>query len=240
MTVRVLVASVAGGYGVGLGLAALGAPGAMGILPALLVVPAVWLLWTRLAAGDRTGAVRWMLGWAASLAALGPVAMALAPEAAAAAVFQGVEYRDAMLAWIATGEGAEGDIRQFLPVHLQRVALFIPLSLASGGALGLLMGAVLLNFMDFFVASFAMASSGVPAALAWFPWSLLRVAAFAILGVVTAEPLARRLMKASGPVPPGRGRLIGIAAGLLAADVALKAALAPMWGRFLAGYLIPA
>lgn len=229
--------AVAAGYAAGLGLAAAGAPGAMLLLPLLLAGPAVWLLWTRLAAGDRPGAVSWMLAWAAALAVIGPVAMGLAPEAAAEAVFRGVEYRDEMLHWVATGEGAEGDLRRFLPVHLTRVALFVPLSLLSGGALGLVMGAAMMNFMDFFVASFAAASSGVPAALAWFPWALLRVAAFAVLGVVTAEPLVRRLTRAKGPPAPGRRRLVGIALALLVADVALKAALAPFWGRFLAGFL---
>ena len=232
-----LFGAVAAAYAVGLGAAAAGLPGAMLWLPLLLAAPAGWLLWTRRAAGDRPGAVTWMLAWAAALAIIGPVAMRLAPEAAAAAVYSGVEYRDEMLRWITTGEGPEGDIRRFLPVHLTRVALFVPLSLATGGALGLVMGAVMMNFMDFFVASFAAASSGVPAALAWFPWALLRVAAFVVLGVVTAEPLVRRLTRAKGPPAPGRKRLVGIAAALLVADVALKAALAPAWGRFLADFL---
>ncbi len=239
-----LAAAVAAGYAVGLGLAAAGASGAMVWLPLLLTAPAAWLLWTRLAAGDRSGALSWMLAWAAALAVIGPVAMGLAPEAAAAAVYSGADYRDGMLHWIATGEGAEGDIRRFLPVHLTRLVLFIPLSLASGGVFGLIMGAAMMNFMDFFVASFAAASSGVPAALAWFPWALLRVAGFVVLGVVTAEPLVRRMGRRSPDRRrpdqadgPSRKRLITIALALLVADVALKAALAPMWGRFLADSL---
>ena len=242
-----LAAAVAAGYAVGLGLAAAGAPGAMLWLPLLLTAPAAWLLWTRLAVGDRSGALSWMLAWAAALAVIGPVAMGLAPEAAAAAVYSGVDYRDEMLHWIATGEGAEGDIRRFFPVHLTRLVLFVPLSLASGGVFGLVMGAAMMNFMDLFVASFAAASSGVPAALAWFPWALLRVAGFVVLGVVTAEPLVRRMARrspdrhpqarAGGRPSPSRKRLIAIALALLVADVALKAALAPMWGRFLADSL---
>ena len=58
-----------------------------------------------------------------------------------------------------------------------------------------------------------------------------------ILGVVCAEPLVRRLGKVSAPLEPGRRRLLYVAGGLLVADAALKAALAPMWGRFLAGFL---
>lgn len=95
--------------------------------------------------------------------------MTIAPEAAEAAVLRGESYRAEMMTWLATGEGAEGDPGPFLPFHLQRLPLFLPLSLLSGGALGLVMGAVMVNSMDFFVASCALASSGVPAALAWFP-----------------------------------------------------------------------
>lgn len=232
-----LVGGVPAAYALGLWLASMGLGFARWLLPILLAAPAIHGLWRYLGEGRRAEAVRLMLGWAAALAVFGPVAMAIAPQAAEASVFQGTAYRDEMMAWLATGEGAEGDIGRFLPIHLQRLALFVPLSLVSGGALGLLMGAVMLNFMDFFVASYAAAASGVPAALAWFPWALCRVAAFVILGVVCAEPLVRRLAKVTAAIEPGRRRLLYLAGGLLVADVALKAALAPLWGRFLAGFL---
>lgn len=232
-----LVGGVPAAYAVGLWLGSTGLGAARWLLPLLLAAPAIHGLWRYLSEGRRSEAVRLMLAWAAALAVFGPVAMAIAPGAAESAVFRGNAYADEMMAWLASGEGAEGDIRRFLPVHLQRLALFVPLSLVSGGALGLLMGAVMLNFMDFFVASYAAAASGVPAALAWFPWALCRVAAFVILGVACAEPLVRRLGKVTAPLEPGRRRLLTVAVGLLAADVALKAALAPMWGRFLAGFV---
>ncbi len=232
-----LVGGVPVAYALGLWAGSMGIGAARWLLPLLLAAPAIHGLWRYLGEGRRSEAVRLMLGWAAALAVFGPIAMAVAPGAAEAAVFRGAAYGDEMMAWLATGEGAEGDIRLFLPIHLQRLAIFVPLSLVSGGALGLLMGAVMLNFMDFFVASYAVAASGVPSALAWFPWALCRVAAFVILGVVCAEPLVRRLGKVSAPLEPGRRRLLYVAGGLLVADVALKAALAPMWGRFLAGFL---
>jgi hypothetical protein len=232
-----LMGGVPAAYAVGLWLGSMGFGAAHWVLPLLLAAPAIHGLWRYLGEGRRSEAVRLMLGWALALVVFGPLAMAIAPAAAEAAVFQGDSYNDEMTAWLATGEGAEGDLRLFLPVHLQRLALFVPLSLISGGALGLLMGAVMLNFMDFFVASYAAAASGVPAALAWFPWALCRVAAFVILGVASAEPLVRRLGKVTAPLEPGRRRLLCLAGGLLIADVVLKAALAPMWGRFLAGFL---
>ena len=235
--ILLLVGDAAIAYALAFWLAAAGFGFARYLLPLLLAAPAVWMLWRYLAAGDRAGALRVMFGWAGALIVLGSLAMAVAPEAAAEAVLRGEAYRAEMMAWVATGEGAEGDLRRFLPVHFRRLALFLPLSLVSGGALGLVMGAGMVNFMDFFVASYAAASTGVPAALAWFPWALCRVAAFVVLGVVCAEPLVRRARRLSGPPAPGRARLVWIAAGLLVADIALKAALAPAWGRFLAGFL---
>ena len=232
-----LAGGVPAAYALGLWLGSMGFSFAGWLLPFLLAAPAIHALWRYLSEGRRSEAVRLMLGWALALAVVGPIAMAIAPEAAEASVLRGADYREEMMSWLATGEGAEGDIRQFLPIHVQRLALFVPLSLVSGGALGLLMGAVMMNFMDFFVASYAAAASGVPAALAWFPWALCRVAAFVILGVVTAEPLVRRLAKVTAPLQEGRRRLLYLAGGLLVADVILKAALAPTWGRFLAGFL---
>ena len=232
-----LVGGVLVAYALGLWLGSMDFGAARWLLPLLLAAPAIQGLWRYLGEGRRSEAVRLMLCWALALAVFGPIAMAIAPEAAEASVLQGATYRDEMMAWLATGEGAEGDIRLFLPIHLQRLALFVPLSLVSAGALGLLMGTVMLNFMDFFVASYAAVASGVPAALAWFPWALCRVAAFVILGVVCAEPLVRRLGRVTAPLQEGRRRLLYVAGGLLVANVILKAALAPMWGRFLAGFL---
>ena len=76
----------------------------------------------------------------------------------------------------------------------------------SAGAI--VMGALLMNQMSFYVA--ALAKAGVPAwgvaLLGWSPWAIARVAAFATLGVLLAEPLfarvfpaARSRLKASGP-----------------------------------------
>ena len=146
-----LVGGVPVAYVLGLWAGSMGIGAARWLLPLLLAAPAIHGLWRYLGEGRRSEAVRLMLGWAAALAVFGPIAMAVAPGAAEAAVFRGAAYGDEMMAWLATGEGAEGDIRLFLPTHLQRLAIFVPLSLVSGGALGLLMGAVMLNFMDFFV-----------------------------------------------------------------------------------------
>jgi hypothetical protein len=148
-------------------------------------------------------------------------------------VLNGPAYRDEMLHWIRTGEGREGSLRLFLPQHVGHLAAFVALSLATASTMSILLGAVLMNFMSFYVASLFRA--GVPGLavvlLGWQPWALCRVAAFCTLGAVLAEPLLARVAPypLSGPVRPF---LVGAAAGILA-DWTLKALLAPMWGAWL-------
>jgi hypothetical protein len=151
----------------------------------------------------------------------------------------GPAYRDEMFHWIRTGEGREGQLRLFLPQHLGHLAAFVVLSLATASALSIAMGAVLMNFMSFYVASLARAGApaGVVALLGWQPWAICRVAAFCTLGVVLAEPLLSRVrpygyegLRAPAPYLAGAGL------GILA-DWVLKATLAPAWGRWLAAFL---
>jgi hypothetical protein len=185
-----------------------------------------------------------MLVWAATLAVCGTVSFALWPSPVDGLVLNGPAYRDEMLHWIRTGEGREGSLRLFLPQHLLHVAAFVALCLATASALGILLGAVLMNFMAFYVASLARA--GVPAwavvLLGWQPWALCRVAAFCVLGVVLAEPLLARVgrrppsSESAGPSIRRRACLKAAAAGILA-DWVLKTALAPTWGGWLRSQL---
>jgi hypothetical protein len=95
------------------------------------------------------------------------------------------------------------------------------------------MGAVLMNYMAFYVSSLARLGAPPRAVLllGWQPWALCRVAAFATLGVVLAEPMLSRVVGA--PRPPGVKRYLAWAAAGILADWALKAALAPLWGQWL-------
>jgi len=205
------------------------------LLPVLNAAPAYVTMAPLLLRGDRRGAVIAMLAWAGGLAVCGTAAFALWPTPVDARVIHGPEYRDEMFAWIRTGQGAESSPRLFLPQHATHLVLFVASSLASASALSIAMGAVLMNYMSFYVASLARA--GVPAwaviLLGWQPWAICRVAAFATLGAVLGEPLILRL---GGRRYAGLGaaRSYLVAAGAaLALDVALKAALAPSWGLWL-------
>lgn len=231
----VLVLATAASYPLGL---ALGDPW---LLPALNTLPGYLVLVHRLRKGERGGAVRATLWWAATLAIAGTISFVLWPAPVGGAVLDGPAYQTAMLSWIRTGHGIEGSLRLFLPRQLLLLGSFVVLSLATASALSSLAGAVLLNEMSFYVAS--LAKAGVPgwatALLGWSPWTIARAAAFCTLGVVLAEPLLFRLFPGARQKLKVVGRMpyyVAALSGLLA-DWFLRAALAAFWGHWLRSLL---
>jgi hypothetical protein len=182
-----------------------------------------------------------MLWWAAALALVGTCAFAFWPQPVGPSVVTGPEYQQEMFRWIRTGVGRESSPRLFLPQHLLHLAAFVAIGLATASAGAILMGALLMNRMSYYVAS--LAHAGVPAwgvtLLGWSPWSISRVAAFATLGVLLAEPLLVRLSQKARAHLKARGRGAWVMAAMsgILADWFLKALFAPLWGRWLRGLL---
>lgn len=234
MRLAAVLAATAVSYPLGLTM------GSPWLLPALNTLPAYLAMVQRLREGDRRGAVITVLAWAATLAVCGTLSFALWPQDPARTVLNGPGYREEMFAWICTGVGREGNWRLFLPQHLLHLGAFVALSLATASALSILFGAVLMNYMAYYVASLIRA--GVPAAtvvmFGWQPWALCRVAAFCTLGAILAEPLLKRVRPGREPQGSMRVFVLAAAAGILA-DWILKATLAPAWGRVLRGALCP-
>ena len=205
------------------------------LLPLLNAAPAYLVMAALLLRGDRRGAVAAVLIWAAGLALFGTVSFALWPAPVDGKVIYGPEYRDEMFRWIRTGQGRESSPLLFVPQHALHLALFVAASLATASALSIAMGAVLMNYMSFYVASLARA--GAPAwavvLLGWQPWAICRVAAFCTLGAVLGEPLILRLRGRRYPGFRSARSYLLAAGALLVADVVLKAALAPLWGLWL-------
>lgn len=176
----------------------------------------------------------WQLGiaWAALLS-VGVIALTFwMPEAARAGILNGEPYRQEMFTWINTGAGRENDWRAFLPTHVLHFAIFLVLAWVSGGYLGLVLGAVLMGYMSYFVGSYA-AASGHPflgSIAAWVPWSVLRVLAFVLFGTLFARPL---LVRRIWPFEREEGKLMALAASGLLADVLIKAFFARGYGVFL-------
>jgi hypothetical protein len=229
-----LVLASAVSYPLGL---ALGQPW---LLPLLNAAPAYTLMAMCLRRGARRQAVVAMLVWAAALTVCGTLSFALWPSDPGALVLHGPAYRDEMFRWIHTGQGTEGDVRLFLPQHLTHLAAFVVLSLLCASTVSIFMGAVLMNYMDYYVASLARAHVplGTVIAFGWQPWAVCRVAAFCVLGAVLAEPvlaeplLSKLLRYEYGGLRVARPYVLWAAAGIVA-DCVLKAALAPTWGEVL-------
>ena len=180
-----------------------------------------------------------MLFWAFCLGVVTVIASLRFPVSAAASIYNGTSYVQEMFHWIQTGEGAEGDPLKFVPIHLLHIIVFCILSAISASFLSLVMGALLMNYMAFYVASLIQAShhSMLAILMGWHPWSIIRIISFVILGVILGEPL---ICKISGRDYEyiGVRPFLWAAIGGLILDVLMKAVLAPWWGLALRKLLL--
>ncbi|PYR94496.1 MAG: hypothetical protein DMF84_04880 [Acidobacteria bacterium] len=204
--------------------------GVPALVPILNVVPAFPFMIDSLGHQRVGEAVGRMLVWAAALAACATTASYLAPVETGRLFIHADAYRREMFLFVLTGHGAEGDIRQFLPQHAAHAAMFCGLALATGGALAMPLGAMLMNYMGHYVGALGVASVHPwrALALAWVPWSLVRIASFVTLGVVLGGPVLARAFGFGYRLSEQRRWILLAAAGLLV-DVLLKWALAPSW-----------
>jgi len=192
--------------------------------------------------GRRAAAITAALLWAASLSASLITHTARDPGTAGAGVVMGPPYRDEMFAFIASGQGRESDPARFVPQHLLHAGLFAVVTLASGGLLGLFMGAVLVGYMSYYVGTLASGPHPVTAGLlGWPPYAVVRVVAFVILGAVLARPLLVRLRGRPERLfaEAADRRLLGTALALLLVDIVMKATFAPVWSEILRPCLPP-
>ncbi len=206
------------------------------LAPLLQALPAWWVLLGDLRRGRPARGAARMLVWAL-VASITVIEISMRnPESAAIGVFRGAAYRDEMFAWIRTGVGAESDPRQFIPQHALHFALVLGLSFVSAGLAGLLLGTLLLNYMNYYVGALvhAAASPALASLAGWPPWSVLRVIGFVFGAVAAAHLLLGRVLRRTPWDPAAARRLIGLCTGLVLADIAIKAVLAPWWRSLLA------
>ncbi|HEV7514724.1 MAG TPA: hypothetical protein VGR07_00340 [Thermoanaerobaculia bacterium] len=207
-------------------------PGGRWALPLLAPLTLYPAFAERVRRRDYLGA--WSLGllWALLLSVGVVVLVSLRPGAAGEAILHGEAYRKEMFGWIATGEAPENHPAVFIPIHLLHLAVFLVLTWASAGYLGLVLGAALVAYMSYFVGSYAVASAHpvLGAVAAWVPWSVLRVFAFVLLGCLFARPL---LVRRAWPFERPEYQLMALAASGLLVDILIKSLLAPSYGMFL-------
>jgi hypothetical protein len=108
-------------------------------------------------------------------------------------VYQAAQYRASMLAWLETGRGPETKLLETLGRHLRETIVYAAAALATANYASLAMGAMLLNEMNAYVATLLRAAErmGRVLLLAWNLWSVVRVAAYVLIGTAAAAPLLR-------------------------------------------------
>jgi hypothetical protein len=216
----------------------LGSPWLFAVLPPAVLA----VVYVREVARGRPGrAVGLALLWAACLSLATVAAAAYSGDEAARGIWHAEPYRDEMLRWIATGIGAEGNVRLFLPRVLLEYAVLLAASALTGGVGGLLLGSLLLGYMNAYVGW--VVANGDPRAAAWAtglvawpPWAMARVVSFVLAGTAAALWGWPRIYDRGGPRAPVR-RLLLASLALLLLDIGLKAWLAPLWQHWLRGIL---
>jgi hypothetical protein len=180
--------------------------------------------------------------WAAASAGAWALGVTLAsiyvflghPRETDARVIRAKEYRKAMLVWLETGIGPEARPLATAAQHARELIWYVASAIFTANFASLVMGAVLLNYMNAYVATLLRAATRTlrVASLAWNVWSVVRVAAYLALGAAAAGPVLRLLGQ---PVtrPPLRVLAIAGAAGVVL-DLVLKLALSRSCGRLLA------
>ncbi len=182
--------------------------------------------------------VGWMLLWALALTVVTIGLVILAPERTAHCILNAESYWREMHTWAMTGVGAESDPSQFIPIHLRHFALFSVLSIVTGGALSLVFGAYLLDYMNYYVGMLILASGHHPMAylMGWHVWAIVRVVGYITLGTSLAVFLWRRKEGISSNWQQVRKSFF-LGVTLVILDIVLKALLAPWWQKVLAGLL---
>ncbi|MGE5244605.1 MAG: hypothetical protein ACM3SQ_10305 [Betaproteobacteria bacterium] len=204
------------------------------LVPVLNTLASYCFMVAAIRRGDLRLAFGRMLVWALALGVCSTLLSYAHPLRTDSLFLRGEAYRREMFAWVLTGRGAESTPSLFIPQQLGHAALFSGLALATGSALAMPMGAILMNYMGHYVGSLAAASRHPSATmiLAWVPWAVIRIVSFVAIGVVLAAPLVGRVLRVPVDWATGRRMLAWAGAGLVA-DIVLKALLAPAWQRML-------
>ncbi len=197
-----------------------------------------WLMAKSLRLGQVRRAIAIMLVWALTMgvAATAMAALGWSRTRSGNDLFLRSEYRDQMIEWVRTGVGPESEPGVFIPRHLAYAGVFTATAVATGGALAMPMGAVLMNQMGEYVGAMARQSANpvTSVLLGWHPWAVVRVIGFVMIGVVLSGVLLSRVM--TFPYSLARHRLfLFVGGGLLLLDIALKSVLAPSWSAILKG-----
>jgi hypothetical protein len=208
--------------------------GSRWFLPALAVLSIYPFYLELILRGHRRRAVLLGVMWAVFLSQAVILGTYFFPARAEKVIIHGAEYRTEMFGWIATGEGTESSPRQFVPRQTKDFAIFAALAIGTGGLGALFLGAVLLNYMNFYVGSL-LASAAHPVwalMLAWQPYAIIRVVGYIMVATALTEMFFGLVTRFSARW--NRVKFLGaLGLGLVVLDIIVKALAAPAWGRLL-------
>ena len=199
----------------------------------LLIYP---LFYHGVRSGRLGATVGWMMVWAFTASVVGCVIFATRGLGLGQHVIQGPAYAEEMLHWVRTGEGPEGSPALYLPLHARHYAAFLVASAVTGSFAGLYFGTLLLNYMNFYVASLAAATTGAPALawlLGWPIWAIIRVVGFVAGGTALGHLFVTRILRRGIWKPQAFRRWMLVSLALVVLDVLLKAVLAEAWRQML-------
>ena len=184
---------------------------------------------------EYSNALRMIFLWTFTIAVYGILLTVTLPELATRAIFNSTSYKEEMFTWIETGVGAEGNPAQFIPIHITHFTIFLVTCLISMAMIGILFGAYLMNYMDYYVGMLflnvktpSVTSYLTIAAFGWQIWAICRVVGFLFVGTAAAIPLTAYLFKQPQPKDVIKKYFI-IGLVFVTVDVILKALLAPIY-----------
>ena len=175
-----------------------------------------------------------VVGWAVGGSAVSLYIFAREPGEIDTRVLRARPYRDEMFGWIRSGKGPESRPWSTAGRHTLELAAYGLAAVISANLLSLIMGAILLNYMNAYVSRLWGVAHRRRTVwlLGWNVWSIVRVLAYIALGSAAATPVAR-----VAGYPPRDNEvtalLIGATAGVIV-DLILKLILSRPCGRKLA------
>ncbi|MCX7918176.1 MAG: hypothetical protein N3A72_00940 [bacterium] len=151
-----------------------------------------------------------------------------------AKILRGEAYRNEMFSWIRTGVGEESSPSQFIPKQLMHFILFSLLTILTGGFAALFFGAVLLNYMNFYVGSLFLHTTNpfLTILFSWQPWAIVRVVGYIATAIGLSELFYSYVLNRQQRIEIIKKYCIwGV--GLISLDLLLKTLLAPTWQKVL-------
>lgn len=201
------------------------------LLPLLTGIPAGIVLIKHLSKGAIYRAILDMILYVFWLSIIGIILMYYFHDRASDVVIRSEEYWSDMELWLKGDPSKQGTPSEFIPEHIKHTVTVSVASLISAGMIGINFGTVLMNYMNYYVATIMLMSDSplLLAIIGWHPYSVCRVIGFIILGCTFSWVFVSRFSKESNFNRRIFVFLIILGLCLELLDILLKIYIAPGW-----------